>query len=161
TADAPVTLWSPLRYRNFRLLWSGFIVSQIGDFVQVVAQSWLVVELTHSALRVGTVALVQALPRLATGLAAGVVVDRVDRRRLLMVCQSLAALQSVVFLGLFLAGRVGYGTILALAFALGVLDSLNLTARQAMLPTLVPRTMIPRAVALQALGVNVTQLLGP
>ncbi len=159
--DAPEGLWSPLRYRNFRLLWGGFIVSQVGDFIQIIAQSWLVVSLTRSALRVGIVALVQAIPRLVTGLAAGVIVDRVDRRRLLVACQSLAALQSLVFLALYVTRQVTYGRILVLALALGIFDSLNLTARQAMMPTLVPRAMISRAVALQALGVNVTQLLGP
>ncbi len=136
-------------------------MSHVGDFVQILAQSWLVVGLTQSAARVAAVSLAQALPRLAIGLFAGVVVDRVDRRRLLLVTQSLAAAQSALFLGLVLAGRITYGWVLGLALALGVFDALNLTARQAMLPGLVPREMIPRAVALQALGVNFTQILGP
>lgn len=137
------------------------MVSHIGDFIQILAQSWLVVGLTQSATRVAAVSLAQALPRLAIGLFAGVVVDRVDRRRLLLVTQSLAAAQSALFLGLVLAGRVTYAWVLGLSLALGVFDALNLTARQAMLPGLVPREMIPRAVALQALGVNVTQIAGP
>lgn len=155
------SLWAPLQHRNFRLLWAGFVVSHIGDFIQILAQSWLVVGLTQSATRVAAVSLAQALPRLAIGLFAGVVVDRVDRRRLLLVTQSLAAAQSALFLGLVLAGRVTYAWVLGLSLALGVFDALNLTARQAMLPGLVPREMIPRAVALQALGVNVTQIAGP
>lgn len=155
------SLWEPLRHRNFRLLWTGFVTSQVGDIIQMIAQSWLVVELTHSAAMVGRLAAVQAAPRLLLGLFGGVLVDRVDRRRLLLATQSLAAVQSATFLALYLSHRVNYGALLALAFALGVLDALNLTARAALMPTLVPRPMIPRAVALQALGVNVTQLLGP
>jgi len=137
------------------------VVSHVGDFIQILAQSWLVVSLTQSATRVAAVSLAQAVPRLAIGLFAGVVVDRVDRRRLLLVTQTLAAAQSALFLGLVLGGRITYGWVLGLALALGVFDALNLTARQAMLPSLVPREMIPRAVALQALGVNFTQILGP
>lgn len=161
TTDARHALWEPLSHRNFRLLWIGFVTSQVGDIVQMLAQAWLVVELTGSAARLGVLAAAQALPRLLLGLFAGVLVDRVDRRRVLIVTQSLAALQSGVFLALQLTHRVTYGSLLALALALGVLDALNLTARAALMPTLVPRPMIPRAIALQALGVNVTQLLGP
>ncbi len=154
-------LWAPLGHRAFRLLWAGFVVSHVGDFIQLIAQNWLVVSLTRSALRVAVVAFAQALPRLVIGLFAGVVVDRVDRRRLLLVTQSLAAVQSAIFLALVVTHRVTYGAIVALALALGVLDSLNLTARQAVMPSLVPRELLARAVALQSLGVNVTQILGP
>jgi MFS family permease len=159
--SAPDSLWAPLAHRNFRLLWVGFVTSQAGDIIQMLAQAWLVVELTGSAARLGLLAAAQALPRLLLGLFAGVLVDRVDRRRLLLATQSLAALQSGVFLALQLTQRITYASLLALALALGVLDALNLTARAALMPTLVPRPMIPRAVALQALGVNVTQLAGP
>lgn len=161
TAAPADSLWAPLAHRNFRLLWVGFVTSQAGDIIQMLAQAWLVVELTGSAARLGLLAAAQALPRLLLGLFAGVLVDRVDRRRLLLATQSLAALQSGVFLALQLTHRVTYASLLALALALGVLDALNLTARAALMPTLVPRPMIPRAVALQALGVNVTQLVGP
>lgn len=155
------SLWAPLRHREFRRMWAGYVVSQVGDFIQLIAQSWLVTELTRSALRVALVAFAQALPRLVISLAAGVVVDRADRRRLLLASQSLAALQSLVFLALVITHRITYGALLALALALGVLDSLNLTARQALMPTLVPRELLARAVALQSLGVNVTQIAGP
>ncbi len=160
-AVEPSSLWEPLRTRNFRLLWGGFVVSQIGDFAQVLAQSWLVVELTRSSLELGAVAFAQSVPRLAIGLLAGVIVDRFDRRRLLLITQSLAAVQSVVFLALVQTHRITYAWVLVLAFSLGVFDTLNLTARQATLPTLVRRALLPKAIALQALGVNVTQILGP
>ena len=92
--SAPDSLWAPLAHRNFRLLWVGFVTSQAGDIIQMLAQAWLVVELTGSAARLGLLAAAQALPRLLLGLFAGVLVDRVDRRRLLLATQSLAALQA-------------------------------------------------------------------
>jgi MFS family permease len=137
------------------------VVSQAGDFIQLLAQNWLVVDLTHEAGKVGTVAFMQALPRMLIGVLAGVVVDRVDRRKLLAVTQALALCQTVAFWVLLRAGAVTYGRLLVLAFALGALDSLNLTARQAVMPSLVPRELIPKAVALQALGINLNQLLAP
>lgn len=158
---APGALSDPLRHRDFALLWGGFVVSHIGDFVQVLAQQWLVVDLTRSAAKVAAVAFAQAVPRFFVTLFAGVLVDRVDRRRLLLVTQLLAAAQSALFLVLLRAGLATYPVVLALALSLGFLDALNLTARQTVMPSLVPRALVPRAVALQALGVNLTQIVGP
>jgi MFS family permease len=155
------SLWEPLRHRDFALLWGGFLVSHIGDSVQIYAQSWLVESLTGSGLKLGAVALAQSLPRLVLGVFAGVIVDRVDRRRLLLVTQALAMVQSLAFVALVATGHITYGWVLALAAALGVVDTLNLTARVAMMPTLVPRELIGRAVALQALGVNIMQIASP
>jgi MFS transporter, DHA1 family, staphyloferrin A biosynthesis exporter len=154
-------MWAPLQVPKFRAMWLGFVVSHVGDFVQQIAQNWLVVTLTHSALKVALVALAQALPRLFISVFAGVMVDRADRRKLLLVTQSLAALQSITFLALLKTGRLTYATLVVLAFALGVLDTLNLTARQTVMPTLVSKAMLPRAMALQSLGVNITQIVGP
>ena len=161
SAKTEPTLLAPLAHRDFALLWGGFVVSHVGDSVQLHAQAWLVTELTRSGLKVGTVALCQALPRLILGLFAGVIVDRIDRRKLLIVTQTLAMLQAVTFAGLVLTHRITYGAILVLAALLGIFDTLNLNARVAMMPTLVPRELIGKAVALQALGVNVVQILGP
>jgi MFS family permease len=158
---AEPSIFAPLAHRDFAVLWGGFVVSHIGDSVQLHAQAWLVTELTRSGLKVGTVALCQAIPRLLLGLFAGVFVDRFDRRRLLIVTQTLAMLQSVTFAALVLTHHITYGAILVLATLLGIFDTLNLNARVAMMPTLVPRNLIGKAVALQALGVNVVQIAGP
>ncbi len=158
---AEPTLWAPLAHREFAKLWAGFVVSHVGDSVQLHAQAWLVTELTRSGLKVGTVALCQAIPRLVLGLFAGVIVDRFDRRALLLWTQTAAMIQSIVFATLVWTHRITYGWILVLATLLGIFDTLNLNARVAMMPTLVPRPLIGKAVALQALGVNVVQILGP
>jgi MFS family permease len=159
--DGEVSIFAPLAHRQFAMLWGGFVVSHVGDSVQLHAQAWLVTELTQSGLKVGTVALCQAVPRLLLGLFAGVFVDRFDRRRLLIVTQTLAMLQSITFATLVLTHRITYGAILLLATLLGIFDTLNLNARVAIMPTLVPRELIGKAVALQALGVNVVQIAGP
>lgn len=155
------TVFSPLAHRDFRWLFFGFVVSHVGDSVQLHAQAWLVTELTRSGGRVGLVALAQAIPRLLLGLFAGVAIDRLDRRRVLFVTQTLALAQAVSFFALVRAHAVTYPRIVALAALLGVLDTINLNARVALMPTLVPRALIGKSVALQALGVNLVQIAGP
>src|SRR5437660_6308933 len=86
-----------LRHRNFRLYWSGQLVSLIGTWMQSVAQGWLMHRLTSSAFMLGLLGFVQFLPVLPLALYAGVVADHTDRRRLLLVTQSLLLVQAVVF----------------------------------------------------------------
>lgn len=155
------TVFTPLAHADFRWLFLGFVVSHVGDSVQLHAQAWLVTELTRSGGRVGLVALAQAIPRLLLGLFAGVAIDRLDRRRVLFVTQTLALVQATTFFALVHTGHITYGRIVALAAFLGVVDTLNLNARVALMPTLVPRALIGKTVALQALGVNVVQIAGP
>ena len=154
-------MFAPLRHRDFRVFWAGFLFSHIGDSVQLHAQQWLVTDMTRSGTGVGAVVVAQAVPRLLLGLFAGVLVDRFDRRRVLFVTQSLALLQAVLFGFLVYTHRITYGLVVLMAFTLGVVDTLNLNARVAMLPTLVPREQIGKAIALQAMGVNVVQISGP
>jgi MFS family permease len=142
-------------------MWAGFLLSHVGDSVQLHAQAWLVSGMTRSGAGVGAVVVAQAVPRLVLGLFAGVAVDRFDRRKVLVVTQLLALAQTVVFLWLVRTGRITYTLVLVLAFALGVVDTLNLNARVTLMPTLVPKPLIARAIALQALGVNVVQISGP
>lgn len=154
-------MFAPLAQRDFRVFWLGFLLSHVGDSVQLHAQQWLVTDMTRSGTGVGAVVVAQAVPRLLLGLFAGVAVDRFDRRRVLFVTQTLALLQAVLFGFLVYTHRITYALVVVLAFTLGVIDTLNLNARVAMLPTLVPREQIGKAIALQALGVNVVQMSGP
>jgi MFS family permease len=154
-------LFAPLEHREFRVFWLGFLLSHVGDSVQLHAQQWLVTDMTRSGTGVGAVVVAQAIPRLLLGLFAGVVVDRFDRRRLLLATQSLALVQALVFSALVYTHKITYALVVLLAFLLGVVDTLNLNARVAMLPTLVPREKIGKAIALQAMGVNLVQISGP
>ncbi len=152
---------SALRHRDFALLFSGTIVSHSGDLLQSMAQSWLVFQLTGSAAKLGLVGFCQLLPRLVLGAVGGVVVDRVDRRRLLLVTQAAAMLQSILFWFLVVTHRITFGEIIGLTFVLGIADTLNLTARHALIPALVPPAELQAGVALNAAGMNLTQVIGP
>jgi predicted MFS family arabinose efflux permease len=152
---------SVLRHRDFSLLFGGTIVSHSGDLLQSMAQSWLVFQLTGSALKLGVLGFCQLVPRLLLGTLGGVIVDRVDRRRLILVTQALAMAQSTVFLVLVATGRITYAQIVGLTLLLGVVDTLNLTARHALIPLLVPANELQAGVALNAAGMNLTQVIGP
>jgi MFS family permease len=152
---------SALRHRDFALLFSGTIVSHSGDLLQSMAQSWLVFQLTGSAAKLGLTGFCQLMPRLVLGAVGGVLVDRFDRRRLLLVTQTVAMLQSILFWALVVTHRITFGEILGLTLVLGVADTLNLTARHALIPALVPPAELQAGVALNAAGMNLTQVIGP
>jgi MFS family permease len=154
-------IFAVLAHRQYALLWAGAVVSFFGDCVQLFGQVWLVADTTGSAMALGSVGLAQAVPRLVIGVFAGVVVDRLDRRAVLLVVQSLAALQSLAFLALLVTGRLTLPWIVALSAAQGVLAAVGTTARVALMPELVPRPLIGRAIALYTLGANVAQLAAP
>jgi MFS family permease len=155
-------LWAPLAHRSFALLWGGIVVSFFGDVIQVYAQHWLIVtQFTVSGLQIALVTLAQSLPRLLLAVVSGALIDRFDRRRLLIVTHALALLQTIAFLVLLLADEMSFGWILLLAGGLGIVDTINITARTAIAPLLVPPAMLGPALALQALGINMVQILAP
>ena len=125
------------------------------------AQSWLVFQLTHSGLKLGVVGFCQLLPRLVLGTVGGVIVDRFDRRRLLLVTQTVAMLQSIALWALVATGRVTFEHIVVLSIVLGLADTLHLTARHAIIPVLVPPSEMQAGVALNSAGINLTQVIGP
>lgn len=157
----PSGMFAPLKHRDFTAMWAGFLLSHVGDSIQLHAQAWLVTSMTRSGAGTGAVVVAQAVPRLVLGLFAGVAVDRLDKRKVLVFTQLAALAQTLLFFWLVRSGRITYSLVIALAFALGVIDTLNLNARVTLLPTLVPKPMIARAIALQALGVNLVQISGP
>jgi MFS family permease len=152
---------STLRHRDFALLFGGTIVSHTGDLLQSMAQQWLVFELTHSAFKLGVLGFCQLAPRLVLGAVGGVLVDRFDRRRVLIATQTVAMVQSIALFALVATGRVTYPQIVALTVVLGVADTLHITARHALIPQLVPAGELQAGVALNAAGVNMTQAIGP
>ena len=98
-----------LRHRNFRLYWSGQVVSLVGTWMQSVSQPWLVLELGGSAFQVGTVIALQFAPALFLAPFGGVLADRLDKRGLLLVTQALAMVQAATLFGLTFAGVVEIG----------------------------------------------------
>src|SRR5437588_8447474 len=103
-----------LRHRNFRLFWSGQLISQIGTWMQTTGQAWLVLELTHSAWLLGVVGALQFLPVMFLSLFGGVLADRLPKRRVLLFTQSFAMLQAFVLWLLVVTGTVQIWHILIL-----------------------------------------------
>ena len=149
-----------LRHRNFRLLLIGALLSNAGDFMQNVAQSWLVWQLTRSALLLGIVGFFDSIPRLFLGAIGGAIADRVDRRKLLIVTQTLGMLQATVYWLVVFFGVVRYWHVLTLACFLGVVNTINQTARQSLVNELVPKDDLSNSIALHASVFNLSRIWG-
>lgn len=151
-----------LEHRDFRLLWSGLAVSAVGTWMQIVAQSLLVLDLTHhSAVALGTVSLVQALAFLIFAPVGGSVADRINRRRLLFATQSILMGLAILLGVLTATGAIRFWMIPVLAFAASATLSFDQPARNALLPSLVPPEHLMNAVALQSTVFNGASILGP
>jgi MFS family permease len=150
-----------LRIRNFRLLFSGTIVSQTGDFLQLTAQGWLVLVITGSPLSLGVVGFAQAAPRLALAPVVGKLADRFDRRNLLLLAQAGFLLQTLVFALLVTTRAITFRQIVALTVVWGALNAVNHTARQSLIPNIVPRKDLMSAIAVHSAAFNLTRALGP
>lgn len=150
-----------LRHRNFRLLFWGTSLSHVGDFVQAMAQSWLVWTMTESPLLLGVVGFCQALPRLLLGAVGGAIVDRLERRSLLVATQVMAMGQAFCFWALVFFGWIQFWHIMALVLFLGVINTLNQTARHSLINNLVPREDLMNAIALNSSLANLAKIVGP
>jgi len=152
---------SSLKYRNYRLLFFGTSLSHVGDFIQAMAQSWLVWTMTGSPFLLGVVGFCQALPRLLLGAVGGAFVDRVDRRRLLVSTQVLAMVQAFVFWALVYFSRIEFWHIVVLVLFLGTVNTVNQTARHSLINNLVPREDLMNAIALNSSMANLAKIIGP
>lgn len=151
-----------LQNRDFRLLWTGLAVSAVGTWMQIVALSLLVLELTHgSAVALGTVSLTQALTFLLFAAVGGSVADHFDRRRLLLVTQTLMIAFAVLLGVLTLTGLIRFWMILLVAFASSSVLSFDQPARNALITSLVPKEHLMNAVSLQSAIFNGASILGP
>jgi MFS family permease len=150
-----------LRHRNFRLYWSGQLVSLVGTWMQSVAQGWLMHRLTASAFMLGLLSFTQFIPVLPFALLAGVVADRVDKRRLLLVTQSLMLLQATLIASVVSAGVVKPWMVLALALLYGIVNTFDLPARQSFVIELTGREDLPNGIALNSAAFNTARVLGP
>ncbi len=146
---------------NFRRYFPGQVISMIGTWMQMVAQGWLVLEITGSAFDVGLAAAASTLPPLFLSLFGGVIVDRYPRRTILLWTQSTAMLLAFV-LGLFaVTGTVTLWIILVLSFLLGCVNALNVPALQAFLSEIVKREHLASAIAMNSAIYNVSRVIGP
>ena len=151
-----------LRHRNYRLFFGGQSVSLIGTWITRVATSWLVYRLTGSALLLGVVGFCGQIPTLVLAPFAGVMVDRHDRHRILIITQILSALQSLALALLALPGIINVGEILFLQVVQGVINAFDTPARQSFIVDMIEdRADLPNAIALNSTMVNGSRIIGP
>ena len=154
--------WRALRHRNFRLFFGGQSISVIGTWMTRVATSWLVYRLTGSALLLGTVGFAGQIPTFLLAPIAGVIVDRIDRRKVLVWTQALAMVQSLALAWLTLANRITISEVLALSAFQGVINAFDMPGRQSFMVQMVEdRADLSNAIAINSSMVNMARLVGP
>jgi MFS family permease len=154
--------WRALRHRNFRLFFGGQSISLIGSWMTRVATSWLVYRLTKSAVLLGTVGFAGQIPTFLLAPLAGVIVDRIDRRQVLVWTQTLAMLQSLLLAWLTLSNRINITEILILSAFQGVINAFDMPGRQSFMIRMVEnRADLSNAIAINSSMVNVARLIGP
>src|SRR5688572_9249514 len=149
-------------YRDFRVLWFGAFTSTVGTWMQKVAQSWLILDLTaSSSFYLGLDDFLGQLPILLFTLIGGVIADRHDRRHLLLSSQYVQMATALVLAALVFWNRVTIWHILALSFTTGMAQAFGGPAYQSLVPTLVERKDLPNAIALNSIQFNLARVFGP
>lgn len=149
-----------LRSRNFRLFWAGQLVSLVGTSLQVIAEGWLIYDLTGSTFWLGMVGLLALIPVLPISLIGGLLIDRVPRRRLIMITQACLLVQAALFGLLATSGLLRLWHMIILYFVFGAILAIDHPARRAFLVDLVPSEDLAGAVALNAAIFNFSGLIG-
>jgi MFS family permease len=149
------------RYRDFRLFWISLFISNIGTWMQMTATNWLLYQLTDSPLQLGLNGVFRAAPAFALGVISGTLADRCDRKRLMLVTQLALAILTFGLGFLDQTGHIEAWQIYTFTFISGAVASFDGPARQALFPSLIPRAVLPNAVALNSLLWKGAALLGP
>jgi MFS family permease len=161
SASSTLALLKVFRHRNYRLFFSGQLVSLMGTWMQTVAQAWLVYRLTHSAFLLGFTSFCAQVTVFFMASLGGMIADRVDRRKMLLVTQALAMIQAGTLAVLTLTGVVQVWEIIALAFGLGLINSVDVPTRQSMTLDMVGRGDLRHAIALNSMMFNLARVIGP
>ena len=157
-------MFPALQHRNFRLLWLGLLVSFSGNFMQTAAILWHVSLLApddRRALALGLVGLVRVVPVIAFSLLSGVAADALDRRRLMLLTQSVMACLALILAALTFRGLSSLWPIYVLAACSSAAGAFDLPARQSLVPNLVPREHLPNAITLNTIMVQIASVAGP
>lgn len=152
--------WSVLRNRNYALLFWGQLISAAGTQMQVVAVAWQVYLLTHSAIALGIIGLVQAIPRLIFSLIGGVFADVLDRRKMLLVIEATLACMSIILAVCTIGHIINIWIIYAVVLVSASVSAFEFPTRQAIIPTLVPRNQMASAISLSMVMMQLTFVIG-
>ena len=150
-----------LGHRPYRWFWGGQILSLIGTWTQNIGQAWLVLQLTNSPLLLGLVSALQFLPMLLFSLYAGVIIDRVSKRHILIVTQTVLMLLALVMAILVSLGAIRFWMFILFASALGLANTVDVPARQSFIIELVGKEHLTNAIALNSAIFNAARLVGP
>ncbi len=150
-----------LRHRNYRLFFTGQIVSTVGTWMQSVAMPWLALELTHSGVLVGLVLAAQFTPILVAGQVGGMVADRFHKRNVLLATQSAFTLPPLVLFLLTATGHAQYWMVIVAALAAGIINVFDVPARQAFVVEMVGKQDLTNAIALNSSVFNASAVIGP
>ncbi|HSZ39166.1 MAG TPA: MFS transporter [Trebonia sp.] len=151
---------SSMRHRNYRLYFFGQLVSVMGTWMQTVAQSFLVLDLTHSGTALGLTTAARFLPILVFGPAGGLFADRRNKRRILYVTQTLSGVLAAIFAILTATHVIQIWSITVLALALGFVNVFDNPARQSFIPEMVPTADLANAVTLNSVSINLARVFG-
>jgi len=154
-------IFKAFQYRDFRLMWVGACTSSIGTWMQIVAQGWLIYRLSHSAFLLALDQFLAGIPIFLFSLIGGVVADRVERRKILLISQYIQMASAGTLTVLVTAGVVHVWQILCLSFVSGLAQAFGGPAYQALIPTLVDREDMPNAIALNSIQFNLAVTVGP
>ena len=149
------------RHRNYRLFFTGQLISLMGSWMQNTAQPWLVYSLTHSTVLLGVTSFCSTVPVFLMTPFGGMVADRVDRRKFLLVTQSAAMLQAAILAALTLSGVVQVWEIICLALIAGLINSFDIPSRQSMTLDMVGREDLRHAISLNSMMFNMARIVGP
>ena len=151
-----------LKCRNFRIYWLGLGASQTGTWMQNIAQPWLALKVTNDPMLVGIVSAMHFLPIMIFSLFSGVLIDRMDKKRILFFTQAGLCMVSFIFALSVFMDFASFSVILMLAFLTGLFNSLDSPTRHSFIYELVDeRALVPNAVALNSMSVSVSRILGP
>ncbi len=154
-------VFKAFQYRDFRLMWIGACTSSIGTWMQIVAQGWLIYRLSHSAFLLALDQFLAGIPIFLFSLIGGVVADRSERRRILLVSQYIQMASAATLTLLVATDVVHVWMILCLSFVSGLAQAFGGPAYQALIPTLVDREDMPNAIALNSIQFNLAVTVGP
>ncbi|OGH11807.1 MAG: hypothetical protein A2857_04815 [Candidatus Levybacteria bacterium RIFCSPHIGHO2_01_FULL_36_15] len=150
-----------LKYRNYKLYFTGQLISLIGTWLQIVAQGWLVLTLTHSAFWIGTIAALSTLPILVFSLFGGVIVDRFPKRKIIIFTQSMEMIFAFLLGILAILHIINITQIAIIAFLNGIVVAIDLPARQTFMNDIVEKRDLPSAIALNSGLYNSARIIGP
>ncbi|MGO9612409.1 MAG: MFS transporter [Dissulfurispiraceae bacterium] len=155
------TLFRSLSHRNFRLFWSGQLISLVGTWMQNVGQAWLVLELTHSSFKLGVVSALQFMPMLLLSFPAGVFIDYFPKRKVIIMTQAVMMTLAFALAVLQWTGVVQYWHVLLLATILGLANTIDMPARQSFIIEMVGKEDLMNAIALNSSIFNAARAVGP